>query len=108
MIKQKITLIVGRIDVDSPFAKQIGFTSANGWVKDCYLWGVPAHNGIILSLLVCKKKGSFKNLIETIQSQGWYFRIPNPSNRILEIAKKQKWNLGNDGKAFFVTNEPYY
>ncbi len=98
----------GKIDVDSSFAVKIGFTSENGFNKDSYIWGYPFYNGLMLSLIICNKRGGFKNLMQNIIDRGYLFRIPAPSNRILEIAKKQNWNLGHDGKCFFVTNEEIF
>lgn len=97
----------GIINVDSEFGKELGFTSEAGFDKDSYLWGYPDFNGIILSLIICTKKGGFMNLMKNIEKKKLLFRIPNPSNRIIEIGEKQGWKKGTDGKIAFLTNEEY-
>lgn len=95
----------GKIEVDSDFGKEIGFTTEAGFDKDCYLWGYPHENGLMLSLIICKKKGGFKNLIQNIEKRKLFFRIPTPSGRMIEIGNKQGWVLGTDGTCEFLTNE---
>lgn len=108
MIKQAIynfTIPEGKIDVDSEFGKEIGFTSEAGFEKDCYMWGYPHENGLMLSLMICNKKGGFRKMMENIIKRKIIFRIPAPSDRMLDIGIKQGWIEGTDGKINFLTNE---
>lgn len=108
MIKQafyNLTIPEGKIDVDSEFGKEIGFTTEAGFGKDCYMWGFPQYNGLMLSLIICTKKGGFRNLMQNIEKRGYIFRIPAPSDRMLDIGIKQGWVEGTDGKINFLTNE---
>ena len=108
MIKQAIynfTIPNGKIDVDSDFGKEVGFTTEAGFDKDCYMWGYPHENGIILSLIICNKKGGFRNLMQNLIKRGYLFRIPTPSDRMVEIGNKQGWIYGTDGTCEFLTNQ---
>lgn len=108
MIKQafyNLTIPQGKIDVDSEFGKELGFTKEAGFAQDSYMWGYPQYNGLMLSLIICTKKGGFRNLMQNIIKNGYIFRIPTPSIRMKEIGKKQNWTLGTDGELEFLTNE---
>lgn len=105
VIGNNLTIPEGKINLDCEFSKSIGFTTEAGFDKDCYMWGFPDSNGIMLSLIICRKKGGFRNLMENLQKRGYIFRIPNPSNRMVEIGKKQGWFYGRSGELFILTNE---
>lgn len=92
MAKNALQIPCGIIELDSPFAKQIGFTS-DGFDKDCYLWGVPDKNLVWLSLIISTRKGAFRALMHNIQKLGYKFRIPTPLGRMLQIGQKQGWKL---------------
>lgn len=81
----------GIINIDSDLGKQLGFTS-DRFFPDSYLWR--EGNTIIISLIIAKEKGMFRQLIKAIQENGFDFEIPTPSNRMREIGIKQKWNFG--------------
>ena len=64
--------------------------------------GYPKYNGLILSLIICRKKGGFKQLIQNIEKNNLIFRIPTPSKCMLEIGRKQGWSYGTDGEITFL------
>ena len=108
MIKQvfyNLTIPEGKIDVDSEFGKELGFTKEAGFAEDSYMWGYPQYNGLMLSLIICNKKGGFRNLMQNIEKRGYIFRIPTPSPRMIEIGRKQNWSRGTDGECEILTNE---
>jgi len=80
----------GKIDVDSPFAQEIGFISA-GFEDWSYLWGFPKDKTIIISMIQSKIKGAFSTLCRCIESRGLTFQVPTPSDRMREIGKKHGW-----------------
>lgn len=74
-------LPTGKIDVDSDFAKEIGFTSDN-FESFSYLWGNAKLKTVWVSLVVSKNKGAFKTMIEEIEKRGLFFCIPTPFKRM--------------------------
>ena len=80
----------GIIRIDSEFGQSIGFISS-GFDEGSYMWGIPSENTIIVTVVISKVKGAFRNLIQCIEANGWKFQIPTPSKRIREIGKKQGW-----------------
>lgn len=94
---------LSKIELDSPFAKKIGFTS-DKFRHDSYLWGF--KEGLMISNISSDVKGSFKAMMKTIEKNKFNFRIPTPSNRMQEIGVKQGWKFGQDNSGLtFLTNK---
>jgi len=70
------------IVLDTPFAKELGFTSDK---FDGYLWR--KDNYIIISFIISLKEGqgNLSNLFKTIQSKGYGIKIPTPFARMKAI-----------------------
>ena len=85
---QTVKIPQGIIELNTEAAKHLGFTedSFSG-----YLWRT--GNTITISVIIAKKKGEFCKLIKRIRELGFDFEIPTPSNRMIEIGIKQKWNF---------------
>lgn len=73
----------GIIKLDSEFGEKIGFTSDK---YDGYLW--KRDNVIIISLIISRKKGNFRKLIELIKGFGYTIDIPNPLGYMQKIVEK--------------------
>jgi hypothetical protein len=105
----------GIINIDTEPARLLEFTS-DKFNPASYLW--KTGDTVIISFIMARQKGAFRQLIENITAQGFYFEIPTPSGRMREIGRKQGWrycqreheelgpidiltnktNLGNNGK----------
>jgi|GEM_PF-3326921 len=96
------SLLDGVIDVDSEFAKEIGFTS-DGFRDYSYLY----KDGEVLwiSLVVTIKKGAFCEMMKNIEDLGLNFKIPTPSERMIEIGEGQGWMMREDENCFYLTKE---
>lgn len=72
----------GIIELDTPFAKHLGFTSDkfDGW-----LWKKDKH--IMISFIVSKQegKGNLSKLFQRIQELGYEIRVPNPFAKMKAI-----------------------
>jgi len=75
----------GIIELDSPFARQLGFT---GDKFDGYLW--KEGNYIYISAVISKKpkKGNLKRLFRRIQELGYGIKVPTPLGVMRVIVKK--------------------
>ena len=75
----------GIIELDSPFAKKLGFTSDkfDGW-----LWKKGEY--IYISFIISKKwkKGNFKRLLRRIEELGFGIKIPTPLGVMQYIVRK--------------------
>lgn len=79
----------GRIDPDSPWGKEFGFTSDkfDGW-----LW--KERGWIIVSFIECKEPGCghFKKLIRSIKDFCFDVAVPTPMPQMEAILKKWDWH----------------
>ncbi len=73
----------GMIAFGSKEAEELGFTPDK---FDGYLW--KQDDAIIISLIVSKAKGNFKELVDKIRSFGLAVKIPTPLGRMQNIVKK--------------------
>ena len=83
------------IEVDSKFAKLVGFTS-NYFEKCSYLWKEDDKTIIFSNMFMRPSetgRGHFKNLVESIRKLGLIIMIPTPSREMCRICLK------NGGKA---------
>ena len=75
----------GIIELDSPFAKKLGFTSDkfDGW-----LWKKGKY--IYISFIISKKrkKGNLKRLLKRIEELGFGIKIPTPLGIMQYIVRK--------------------
>ena len=90
MKTEAVLIPEGMIEIDTEPAKQLGFTS-DKFDPASYLWRV--ENTIVISLIIAKQKGMFRQLMSVILQNGFDFEIPTPSGRMQEIGKKQGWHL---------------
>jgi len=102
-------LPLGKIDVDSPFGREICFTS-DGFHDYSYCWGME-DGVIVLSMMASKHKGAFRAMMQAIEKKGLTFKIPTPSPRMMQIGKKQGWRMDKTkdplmGTVFYLTNAP--
>ena len=92
--KKRIYLGMGRrkmkdgiIELDSEFAKEIGFTSDkfDGW-----LW-IDRGCCVLISLIVSKQRrqGNLSNLFNAILSKGFDIKVPTPTNMMKAILLKK-------------------
>lgn len=83
------------IDLDTPEAHEIGFTSDK---FDGYLWKGDHH--ITISVITSRHpgQGNLSRLFDAIQAKGLGIRVPNPFPRMEAICKK---------KGFIKTQEPF-
>lgn len=77
----------GIIDLDSDFAKEIGFTSDK---FDGYLWGWSKENKITISFIesLHPRKGNFRKLFENIEKITDKIHVPCPSEKMRQIIEK--------------------
>lgn len=76
------------INLDSPFARKIGFTS-DKFVEHSYLWKIRKTIYISLKESVKPGQGDFSQLITNLQRRGFRVKVPTPSNRMtLILARK--------------------
>jgi len=94
----------GKIDVDTPFAESIGFTS-DKFKEWSYLWYEDGILWISLVGTVRPGNGDFRAMMEKIEGAGFTFRIPSPMGQMIKIGIEQKWNVGSDDRCTFFTNE---
>ena len=68
-------VVDGMIELDSPFAKEIGFTSDK---FDGYLWKDGGR--ILISFILSRHpgQGNLSNLFETIEGKGFQVAVPSP------------------------------
>jgi len=100
-----VTFPQGKIGVDSDFGKEIGFTSDNfsDW---SWLWG--KGKTLILTVIISKRKGAFRDLMQKVEESGYTFQIPTPSDRMLEIGMKQGWRFtAIRDRKFGMVGDPY-
>jgi len=97
-------LPTGKIDVDSDFGKEIGFTS-EGFDHRSYMWG-DAGGILWLSLVISKTEhsGAFRNLMNKIEEKGLTFRIPTPFGRMVLIGFRQGWKYVEEYEVDYFTN----
>ena len=78
-------MIDGIINLDTDFAKEIGFTSDRFMAGISYLW--KSGNRIIISAIESKQegKGYFRNLLENIEKRGYEIAVPTPFARMKDI-----------------------
>ena len=79
----------GIIELDSPFGKEISFTSDK--FKASWLW--KKGNRIMISMIWVKPrlqgKGYFSQLLKTIWDKGYEVAIPTPLGIMNEIVRKK-------------------
>lgn len=82
----------GMIEIDSDFAKEIGFTSDKFFG---YLWGFPETKRIIISNIesLYPEKGNLRTLFINIEKVFNTIEVPCPSNRMKEILEKNGYNF---------------
>jgi len=84
---------IGKIDLDSPVGKELGFTSDkfDGW-----LWFTPDKQGIYISFIVSKQpgQGNLLELLKAILESGRRILVPTPSGRMRNILRRQKFRAG--------------
>ncbi len=82
----------GMIPVDSDFARCIGFTS-DKFLPHSYLWG--KGDTVIVSFIHAKepRTGAFRDIVKNIEKLKLAVEIPTPSDRMIEIGKKQGWRV---------------
>jgi len=87
----------GMIDLDTKFAKEIGFTSDK---FGGYLW--KTNNHITLCFIVSRQegKGNLSSLFNLIWQKGYKIEVPTPLPRMLAIIKakgfKQKFEYDEE------------
>jgi len=70
----------GIITLDSDVGKEIGFLSSK---FDGYLW--KKNNTIIISFIISKDRGNFRQLVKTLLDMGFTIEIPTPLGRMQDI-----------------------
>lgn len=82
----------GIIELDSEFAKKIGFTSDK---FDGHLWN-EAPDYIVISFIVSKdpRKGNLRKLFDSIEALGYGILVPTPSDQMYAICKKRGMQYG--------------
>lgn len=78
-----IILPDGPILLDSDTAQSLGFTSDK---FDGYLWKTP--DAIMVSFIVSKQRGNFRQLVQRILQLGLTVKVPTPLGRMQEILLK--------------------
>jgi len=75
----------GMVELDSEFAKTIGFVSDK---FDGYLW--KEGNDIVISAIISKEegKGNFSNLVKNIRNAGYEVIVPTPLGIMNNIVRK--------------------
>lgn len=76
----------GCVDVDTPLAKEFGFTSDK---FDGYLW----QEGDVVTISFIEslhpKQGNLKTLFDTIEAKGFHIVVPTPLGRMIGICQKR-------------------
>jgi hypothetical protein len=77
----------GIIKINSPAAKEFGFTTEH-FTGDSYLWKM--EDAIFVSLIESKTpgNGSLRTLFETIEKKNFTIVVPTPMRRMYEILVK--------------------
>ena len=70
----------GIITLDSNVGKEIGFLSSK---FDGYLW--KKNNTIIISFIISKDRGNFRQLVKTLLDKEFKIEIPTPLGRMQDI-----------------------
>ena len=70
----------GIITLDSDVGKEIGFLSSK---FDGYLW--KKNNTIIISFIISKDRGNFRQLVKTLLDKGFKIEIPTPLGQMQDI-----------------------
>ena len=80
----------GIIDLDTPFAKEIGFTSDRFLG---YLWG--EQDRIVISVILSLKpgEGNFSRLMSAIEAKGLKILVPTPFPRMRAILIKKGYKM---------------
>lgn len=78
-----IELSDGPILLDSDRAQSLGFTSDK---FDGYLWKI--QDAILISFIVSKQRGNFRQLVQRIHQLGLTVKVPTPLGRMQEILLK--------------------
>ena len=73
----------GIVQLDDDNAKRIGFTSDK---YDGYLWKL--GDSVMVSLIVSKQRGNFRELVRRIHALGLTVKVPTPLGRMQEILLK--------------------
>lgn len=76
-------LLDGIINLDTDRAKVLGFTSDK---YDGYLW--KQDGAIMVSFIVSKQRGNFRELVRRIHALGLTVKVPTPLGRMQEILLK--------------------
>jgi len=86
----------GEIFLDSPFAKEIGFTS-DVFEGLSYLWKTEEY--IIISAIESKeeRKGHFTKLTQKIFSLGYKIKVPTPFPKMVAWLQKNNFSQTFDG-----------
>lgn len=84
-------LLDGIIQLDSERAKILGFTSDK---YDGYLWKL--DNAVMVSFIVSKNRGNFRELVRRIHALGLTVKVPTPLGRMQEILIKNGYQHTNE------------
>lgn len=84
-------LLDGIIQLDSERAKVLGFTSDK---YDGYLWKL--DNAVMVSFIVSKQRGNFRELVRRIHALGLTVKVPTPLGRMQEILIKNGYKHTNE------------
>lgn len=76
----------GIIELDTPFAEKIGFTSDKFYSS--WLWRLEDYIWISMIHSKYEKKGNVKNLLDNIKKIGFKIKVPVPFERMKKIVKK--------------------
>lgn len=76
-------LLDGIIELDSERSKVLGFTRDK---YDGYLW--KAGGAVIISFIVSKRRGNFRELVRRIHALGLAVKVPTPLGRMKAIVRK--------------------
>jgi len=76
------------IDLDTPFANKLGFTSDK---FEGYLW--KSGNYIVISFIISLQEGqgNLSNLFKTIESKGFGIKVPTPFARMKSILMEKEF-----------------
>jgi len=77
------TLLDGIIELDTKRGNLLGFTSDR---FDGYLW--KSGDAVLVSFIVSKKRGNFRELVRRIHALGLAVKVPTPLGRMQDILIK--------------------
>ncbi|MEQ1558563.1 MAG: hypothetical protein ABL933_06410 [Methyloglobulus sp.] len=80
----------GIINIDTDSSMDIGFTSDK---YGGYLW--KDGDSVIVSFIVSKKRGNFRELVQRIHALGMAVKVPTPLGRMQEIVVKNGYKHTN-------------